>query len=84
MCCPHRISGTAPLTPIAWSSRGRRPIRLRHDAEHQLVTPKAQHEGIQTRRLDDLAGLEGLEDIDLIKIDIQGGELDVFRAATQF
>jgi FkbM family methyltransferase len=49
----------------------------------ELVTPVARHGGIQTRRLDDLAGLEGLEDIDLIKIDIQGGELDVFRAASR-
>jgi len=49
----------------------------------ELVTPKAQHGGIQTRRLDDLADLDGLSDIDLIKIDIQGGELDVFRAASR-
>ena len=47
----------------------------------ELVVPVAQHSGIETRRLDDLAHLEGLGDIDLIKIDIQGGELDVFRGA---
>ena len=49
----------------------------------ELVTPKMQHAGIVTRRLDDLADLDGLSDIDLIKIDVQGGELDVFRGATR-
>ncbi len=34
---------------------------------------------LQTRRLDDIAGMPR---IDLLKIDIQGGEYDVFRGAT--
>lgn len=33
--------GTEPLPPAPWSGRGRRPIRLRRDAEHQPVTLKA-------------------------------------------
>lgn len=49
----------------------------------ELVTPKMQHPGIATRRLDDLGDLEGLSDIDLIKIDVQGGELDVFKGASR-
>src|SRR4051812_16150730 len=33
--------GTEPLPPLPWSGRGRRPTRLRRDAEHQPVTLKA-------------------------------------------
>jgi SRSO17 transposase len=32
--------GTEPLPPAPWSGRGRRPTRLRRDAEHQPVTLK--------------------------------------------
>jgi SRSO17 transposase len=34
-------AGKAPLPPAPWSGRGRRPTRLRRDAEHQPVTLKA-------------------------------------------
>ncbi len=33
--------GTEPLPPLPWSGRGRRPSKLRRDAEHQPVTLKA-------------------------------------------
>jgi SRSO17 transposase len=33
--------GTEPLPPAPWSGRGRRPTKLRRDAEHQPVTLKA-------------------------------------------
>jgi SRSO17 transposase len=33
--------GKAPLPPLPWSGRGRRPTRLRRDADHQPVTLKA-------------------------------------------
>ncbi len=33
--------GTAPLPPKQWTGQGRRPTRLRRDAEHQPVTVKA-------------------------------------------
>ena len=33
--------GTAPLPPAPWSGRGRRPTKLRRNAEHQPVTLKA-------------------------------------------
>jgi SRSO17 transposase len=33
--------GTGPLPPTPWSGRGRRPTKLRRDAEHQPVTLKA-------------------------------------------
>jgi SRSO17 transposase len=33
--------GTEPLPPLPWSGRGRRPSRLRRDAENQPVTLKA-------------------------------------------
>ena len=33
--------GTEPLPPAPWSGRGRRPTKLRRDADHQPVTLKA-------------------------------------------
>src|SRR3954452_6641876 len=33
--------GTGPLPPLPWAGHGRRPTRLRRDAENQPVTPKA-------------------------------------------
>ena len=33
--------GTAPLPPLPWSGRGRRPKLMRRDAEHQPVSVKA-------------------------------------------
>jgi SRSO17 transposase len=34
-------SGTAPLPPLPWSGRGRRPKLMRRDSEHQPVSVKA-------------------------------------------
>ena len=44
---------------------------------HELTVLKEKHE-VETRRLDDI---EELGDIDFIKIDVQGAEVDVFRGA---
>jgi methyltransferase FkbM-like protein len=63
--------------------RPNKPLLEKFSFLAELTTLVAEHPGIKTRRLDDLATLEGLEDIDLIKIDIQGGELDVFRGAAK-
>lgn len=41
----------------------------------EVVTPKAQH-AVSTRRLDDI---DGIDDADFIKIDVQGAELSVFE-----
>jgi len=35
------VPGTGPLPPLPWSGRGRRPTKLRRDAENQPVTLKA-------------------------------------------
>ena len=43
----------------------------------ELVTPVAKHT-VATRRLDDIAEID---DVDFIKIDVQGAELDIFRNA---
>jgi FkbM family methyltransferase len=43
----------------------------------ELLQPKAQH-AVSTSRLDDIPGID---DVDFIKIDIQGAELMVFRNA---
>lgn len=46
---------------------------------HELVTLVGEH-AVTTRRLDDLVGLE---DVDVVKIDVQGTELAVFKGAAQ-
>lgn len=62
---------TSTLRPNKDTSRAlnrwRRDIRIESEVE------------VQTARLDDV---QGLPDFDLLKIDIQGGEVDVFRNAT--
>ena len=47
----------------------------------EYVVLKQEHPNIRTRRLDDLRHLEGLDDVDYVKIDVQGAELDVFKGA---
>ena len=44
---------------------------------HELMVLQKMHP-VETRRLDDI---EGIGDIDYIKIDVQGAEVDVFRGA---
>ncbi len=48
----------------------------------QFKILKAEHK-VKTHRLDDLAHLPGLDDIDFFKIDVQGGELNVFKGASR-
>lgn len=43
----------------------------------ELTVPKARHQ-VRTHRLDDV---EGVDDLDFVKIDVQGAELMVFRNA---
>jgi FkbM family methyltransferase len=57
------------------------PLMKKLHFMEELTALVAEHHGIRTRRLDDLADLDGLDDVDLIKIDVQGAELDVFRGA---
>jgi len=63
--------------------RPNKPLVEKFSFLAELTKLVAEHPGIKTRRLDDLATLDGLDDLDLIKIDIQGGELDVFRGAAK-
>lgn len=46
---------------------------------HELTTLQRTHT-VETKRLDDI---EEIGDVDLIKIDTQGAELDIFRGATK-
>lgn len=53
------------------------PVLSRYEGLAEAVAPKAQH-AVQTVALDDLPETA---DVDLIKIDVQGAELDVFHGA---
>ena len=53
------------------------PLLSKFNNLAELVTPVATH-SVKTTRLDDIAEIE---DVDFIKIDIQGGELAVFQNA---
>ena len=46
--------GTAPLPPMPWSGRGRRPKLMRRDAEHHPVRVKALALGLPARLADSL------------------------------
>lgn len=88
---PHRFfpcfvgdGGEATFHETNWTLTGslyepNTPLLEKFQALAEVVTPKAQHR-IQTRRLDDIAEID---DADLIKIDVQGAELAVFRNASR-
>lgn len=55
-------AGTAPLPPKEWSGRGRRPTRVRRDAEHQPVSVKALALGLPEDSWETIPWREGTND----------------------
>jgi SRSO17 transposase len=51
--------GTAPLPPLPWSGRGRRPKLMRRDAEHQPVSVKALALGLSAASWQTISWREG-------------------------
>jgi SRSO17 transposase len=51
--------GTAPLAPLPWSGRGRRPKLLRRDAEHRPVSVKALALGLPAASWQTISWREG-------------------------
>ena len=51
--------GEEPLPPKPWSGRGRRPTRLRHDAEHRPVSAKTLAMSLPAAAWTDVAWREG-------------------------
>ena len=51
--------GEEPLPPKPWSGRGRKPTRLRHDAEHRPVSAKTLAMGLPAEAWTDVAWREG-------------------------
>lgn len=79
---PHFVGQGRPGTfhETNWSLTGslyepNTPLLQKFQNLAELVTPVARHP-VATARLDDVAEIG---DVDLIKIDVQGAELDVFR-----
>lgn len=81
---PHFVGdgGPAVFHETNWSLTGslfapNTPLLEKFQNLAELVTPVAQHP-VGTTRLDDI---EGIGDVDFIKIDVQGAELSVFENA---
>jgi SRSO17 transposase len=53
--------GTGPLPPLPWSGRGRRPTKLRRDAQNQPVTLKALALSLPTQDWRKVAWREGTQ-----------------------
>jgi SRSO17 transposase len=51
--------GTAPLPPLPWSGRGRRPKLMRRDAEHSPVSVKALALGLPAESWQTISWREG-------------------------
>ena len=51
--------GTAPLPPLPWSGRGRRPKLIRRDSEHQPVSVKALARGLPAASWQTVSWREG-------------------------
>ena len=60
-------------------------IETANTGRSRLGVPAAGQQGVtvQTQRLDDVVGAEGLERVDLIKIDVEGHERDVIEGARE-
>ena len=54
--------GSMPLPPPPWSGRGRRPKRLRRDAQHQPVTVKALALGLPITAWTEISWREGTKE----------------------
>lgn len=83
---PHFIGDGRPAVfhETNWAPTGslyepNSPVLEKFNNLAELVTPVATH-AVSTTRLDDIAEID---DIDFIKIDIQGGELAAFRNASR-
>lgn len=79
---PHFVGDGKPAVfyETNWALTGslykpNRPLLEKFGNLHEVTTLRAEHP-VDTVRLDDI---EGLGDIDFIKIDVQGAELSVFR-----
>jgi FkbM family methyltransferase len=81
---PHFIGDGSPAvfyeTNFAMTGSLYKPNKPLLEKFHALeeVTQLVKEHPVQTRRLDDIAGIG---DVDFFKIDVQGGELNVFKGA---
>jgi FkbM family methyltransferase len=83
---PHFVGAGGPATfhETTWVQTGslyepNMPLLSKFISLPEVCTPVAQH-AIETTRLDDV---QGLDNVDFFKIDIQGGELAVFQNASR-
>jgi FkbM family methyltransferase len=83
---PHFVGAGGPATfhETTWVQTGSLyepdlPVLSKFLTLREVCTPVATH-AIQTTRLDDV---QGLDNVDFFKIDIQGGELAVFQNAAR-
>lgn len=81
---PHFVGDGEPAVfhETNWSLTGslfapHTPLLEKFQNLAEVVTPVAQHP-VTTTRLDDI---DGIDDVDFIKIDVQGAELSIFRNA---
>ncbi|MBC8133540.1 MAG: FkbM family methyltransferase [Deltaproteobacteria bacterium] len=81
---PYFIGDGAPATfyQTNWGPTGslfkpNKPLLEAFQNLHEVMTLQQEHP-VETKRLDDI---DDLGDIDFVKIDVQGGELAVFRGA---
>lgn len=81
---PHFVGDGGPATfhetshPMTGSLyKPNEKLLMQFNTLHELTTPKAEH-AVETTRLDDV---EGLEDADFLKMDVQGSELPILQNA---
>lgn len=76
------IAGTTSLYTYgdwhSWSSQRERPLH-----RYGIEAPVATREDVPSTTLDSYSGRHGIESIDLLKIDVEGSELQVLRGGRQ-
>jgi len=76
--------GTEPLPPKEWSGRGRRPMRLRRDPEHQPISVKALAFGLPDDAWQTITWREGSADwlsSRFARVHVRPAHRDNFRTA---
>src|SRR3954453_10998151 len=76
--------GTAPLPPLPWSGRGRRPKLMRRDSEHQPVSVKALARGLPAASWQTIAWREasaGALTSRFARVRVRAAHRDEWRAA---
>lgn len=78
----QNLLSNVEVNPVGLWSSDAAHLKLEGDDSH--ATPELSDTGFETTSIDIYAGKKGIDHIDLIMLDIEGGEIEALRGATRF